>query len=359
MRELVLFNLRKKFLNKTTVIIIILEFAAVFLLLNFDFLLKDNAITEIKIDISAIQYEADLKNEKLNYRYDSQAIDDVVLFYIDGQWMIESKLKITNYQQNCIVQDINMLMQKEYLRSHQFMNDFFNEYNDIAIDVEYIGDLEKDNSAALIICTIGYFLLMNYSNLLSSEFLYQKNSGVLSLLLNNISIPQHFFSNIVYGYLVEIINMTILTVITLINIAISNQRVITGYEYQIVNISIMKGFLLLVLVMTSLFVIQVMILLLTSSFNNSSSATNFLACINILYLIIYYLAINYLSEAVVESILFRIICYCPILSLIMMPYRMIITDSYLPAVLCCIINLIVVYWLIRKGMTIYKKNLLK
>ena len=358
MRELVLFNLKKKFFNKMSMIIIILEFIGMFIVMNCDLSFSNDSITTIKIDKSVEKYQQYFEGPNLNFNYDKNGNEEVVLYNISGQWMIESEIVIDQYQRKQIEQDLLLIEQKEYLKSHQFLNDFFKEYNNFNIRVNYNKNNDKENIEALVICTICYLLLMNYSNLLSTEFLYQKNSGVINLLLNNMSVKQHFFSNIIYGYLVEIINVTIISLIALINIVINN-KMIDYNSYQIVEISLIKCFLVILVIITALFLIQIIILIITSSFSNSSTATNFIVCVNALYLIIYYISINYLNKEIIGHFFIKFISFLPVLSMILMPYRIIVDNNYLSAIFYFALNSLVIYLLIKKGLVIYKKNLLK
>ena len=143
MRELVLFNLKKKFFNKMSMIIIILEFIGMFIFMNCDLNFSNDSITTIKIDKSVEKYQQYFEGSNLNFNYDKNGNEEVVLYNISGQWMIESEIVIDQYQRKQIEQDLLLIEQKEYLKSHQFLNDFFEEYNNFNIRVDYNKNNDK------------------------------------------------------------------------------------------------------------------------------------------------------------------------------------------------------------------------
>ena len=114
-------------------IIIILEFIGMFIFMNCDLNFSNDSITTIKIDKSVEKYQQYFEGSNLNFNYDKNGNEEVVLYNISGQWMIESEIVIDQYQRKQIEQDLLLIEQKEYLKSHQFLNDFFEEYNNFNI----------------------------------------------------------------------------------------------------------------------------------------------------------------------------------------------------------------------------------
>ena len=70
-------------------------------------------------------------------------------------------------------------------------------------------------------------------------------------------------------------------------------------------------------------------------------------------------ASDYLNKEIIGHFFIKFISFLPVLSMILMPYRLIVDNNYLSAIFYFVLNSLVIYLLIKKGLVIYKKNLLK
>ncbi len=370
MKSLILFNLKRRFYNKSTIIVILLQFLLIFCFFHLS-LLDEQKVDEVYIDSSVrkyLAYFAELEDSGMRYLYgNNTGKQQVILHLSDDKWTIYSHSSLDEATLAQIKADILQVVKKQYSDRHRFMQSYIREYENQQFEVNEIFEEGKSDELLIILISGCYFLLLGYGNLISSEIIGQKNMQVLPLILNNMDIREHFYANIVYGYLVPLVRIISFLLCLAINLTIGVDKDnfslwlnkipdMTNVRILSVSSLILTGLLML----TVLVIVQIVLLLVCSGFQNNNQVVNFLLIVNILGLLLYYVCLNNLNEQFLQTTLSAVLSYLPVLSMIFMSGRLLLgLSGKISGILAIVINIVFLYFLIAKSINIYKKNLLR
>ncbi|MDO4378696.1 MAG: hypothetical protein Q4C64_06045 [Erysipelotrichia bacterium] len=369
MKSLILFNLKRRFYNKSTVIIILLQFLLIFCFFHLN-LFDEQKISEVYIDSSVrkyLSYFGELKDSSMRYLYgNNTGKQQVILHLNDNKWTIYSHCSLDKTTLAQIKNDILQVVKKQYSDRHRFMQGYIREYEKQQIEVDEVFEEGKSDELLIILISGCYFLLLGYGNLISSEIINQKNLQVLPLILNNMDIREHFYANIIYGYLVPLVRIISFLLCLAVNLIIGVNKDnfslwlneipdITNVRIISVSSLILTGLLML----TVLVIVQIVLLLVCSGFQNNNQVGNFLLIINILGLLLYYFCLNNLNEQFLKTTLSAVLSYLPVFSMIFMGGRLLLgLSGKISGILAIVVNIVFLYSLVTKSINVYKKNLL-
>ncbi len=369
MKTLILFNLKRRFFNKSTIVIMVLQFILIFFFLHLDIFENSNANTTIYLDNSVKKYHeyfGDL-NSSLIYLIGNASGEEKIIIHLDeDKWSIYSKEIIDEDIKIQIENDIKTVMRKKYEDTHTFMKGYIAEYEDMYIEINEVVEQEESDEVLMILVSACYFLLVAYGNLISTEIVYQKNMKVLPVILNNIDIKEHFYAHIIYGYLVPLIRGGMFLVCLIPNLLIGSSSNNTLSDIALQNVELpereiaLSSIILTILLLLSLLVIvQILFLLVGSYFKDNDQISNFLLIVNIIGLLFYYLCLNNLTGSFLNKPIVVFLSYVPLLSSVLTSGRLLLDCcGILSGLFALSLNIVVIYLLVTRCLKIYKRNLL-
>ena len=361
---LTLFSLRRRFFNKMTIILNMILFLALGFLVHADYLVEQKE--EIKViyldDSTAAVKDSITNNSGLPYRYvesNQHYDDDSAILHYEGSWKLYSKHAISEEMKKSIISDLNETLLTGINRRR------------LVNDLENISE-EKENPVWLAI-TVIYFLLLSYSSLLANEVIYEKATNTLTLILSAVNAGKHLIHKILCGYLSMLIQGFILFVMGVFwgTVRYGEDR-FKGLGNWLENSGLINFndtalqtgrnelIVAALLVLAGIMSVQLSMLVISSSFENSEDAGSFQSIFYLLMVVVYYLLVIYGDEDFFLSSTSRILSFVPIFSLLFMPCRLIISSAtIMEGIVSLVISLF--SFVVTGGMLIpvYRRNLLK
>ncbi len=375
MKELIIFDLRRRFINKSTIIVNILLFVMILCCFHIDYILKDETIIDtVLIDTSLIEYSdlfLELSDEQLMYKLsDKENKENEVILHHNENWQIISKYELDQKTKERIFDDIKKVAIKKYKLSHQFLSSFIDEFTNINPEI-IVKNSEVIDGSIVIVLAISFFLIINYGFTSSSEIIIEKSTGVLNIILTNIDAKKHLLEKIIVSYIIFLLQIIIIVFQLLISYFIRfiqdrclglqdfiNKFLIVSTESGGSELTIEKVILIVLIMIFNLLLIQLIIVLITSKYTNGQQMSSFQGLLYVWLLIIYYL-VMIISDQLIKSEIIRYISFFPIFSMVFIPQRIISskisTGSSLLALSFVVTAIIIV---IIKGSDLYKRNLL-
>ncbi len=377
MKALVLFSLKKRFLNKVAILLNVVLFLVLGFVLNLDNILVTNSetITIINLDNSvADYYEAFLNLEVDGYEYivsNKEYQGEVAVLHLDEQWTIYSENNLSSEFINQISEDVRTVVLADYYASSDNKTKaYIDEFNKLSLINVSQNNSEEDNTIIQLVLSLSFFLVMSYGMMLANEVAYERSSHTLSLTLTSIDTNQHFLAKILTAYATLFIQLLIIIVFLVIWII---ERQISGgldslldllmasttttsveYDFSLINI-IEIGVILFI----NLLIIQVILMLVIVYFKNSEQASNFQSIYYLILMMVYYVFLINGNSELFLSTFSKVMSYLPITSMIFMPIRIMLVATNLFSVLMCIfINLFTLIIICVFSLPFYKRELL-
>ncbi|HPX33100.1 MAG TPA: hypothetical protein PLT36_06310 [Erysipelotrichaceae bacterium] len=375
MKELIKFDLRRRFINKTTTIVNILLFVMILCGFHIDYILKEETIINtVLVDTSLIEYSelfTELSDEHLRYKIsDKENKKSEVILHLDEEWQIITKYELNESVKERITNDIKKVITEKYKLSHQFLSSFIDEYVNINPEI-VVKSEEIIDGSMVIMLAISFFLIINYGCTSSNEIIIEKTSGVLNIILTNMNAERHLLEKIIVSYIIFIIQMMILICQLFasylirfvqdrclgLQTFISRFLIVSATDVSM-DLTVEKLMLIVLLMIFNLLLIQLIILLITSKYTNGQQMASFQGLLYVGLLIIYYLVMIF-SEQLIKSKLISYLCYLPLFSMILIPQKIISsTISTFESILALMLVVIAIIATIIKGSDSYKRNLL-
>ena len=216
MKNLIMFSLKRRFLNKATIILNIL----LFVLLGCGFF-ADKLVLLIKPDLfSPLTIYVDdhlWENKELFfddnslyeiYQYDNQEIseNEYVLYHGNPEWIVQSLYAVNAVDMQKITIIIQQYQQNEWLSSSKLnqLTEIKEVLNPVIVSKvlsETLNiDSDKQNMMFVVITSI-YFMMLSFSSVIANEVVYEKTSKILELILTSVSAKVHFLSKMFIGWL--------------------------------------------------------------------------------------------------------------------------------------------------------------
>ena len=373
MKQLLKFNISRKFKNKITIVINILLIVVMYFVFHLDyFFSSDTQIKNVYLDSTTSKYinyylsDSDLS---FNYLLENGKVDqDSVILHYDEGFSIISQKSLNEETVKDIENDLKRVLEKEYLHHHLYLQQYVDEYKNIELTCLITNEDKSELLSTLI--TIVYFLILSYGTLISNEAIYEKGSRILEVLMTNISAKEYVKSKIISGYLIPLIQFGLVSIYVFINFLIRYRQdklvglmEVIGIAEENINLNYEISFrsiiLSLILIFLTLITVQIFFLFITASFTSSDDANGFQSLIYVVMLVCYYLMIIYLDESNINSKICIILSYFPLFSSILMSYRLITGSAFtIDVVICCSICIGVLLLMINIGMPRYKNNIL-
>lgn len=375
MKELIKFDIRRRFNNKTAIIVNILLFVMILCCFHIDYILQDEILIDtVLINTSLMEYQqlfVELSDEELTYKVsDKENQENEVILHLSENWQIITKYELDQNIRDRIINDIKKAVTKKYKLSHQFLSSFIDEYVNINPEV-IVKNKEIIDGSIVIVLAVSFFLIINYGCSSSNEIIIEKSSGVLNIILTNIDAKKHLLEKIIVSYIIFLIQIAIIIFQLLISYLIrfiqdgcsglllfANRFLIMSTESEVAGLTIEKIILLAIVMIFNLLLIQLIIILITSKYTNGQQMASFQGLLYVGLLIAYYL-IMIVSEQLIKSRLIKYLSYLPLFSMVFVPQRIINSNiSNFSALIALILVLLAIIFLVIRHSENYKRNLL-
>ena len=375
MKTLVTFSLNKRFNNRMTVIMNILIFVVMGLLIHADHLIGiDTGSTIVCLDSSLQKYQdrfMAIQHEEFEYQVAEEG--DILLHY-DGTWKLHTERKANEHVAEMIEEDIRSILSAEYYEaSDAKVRSYIDEYDRIQLTNLYDTEEESEDNPVWLLLSIIYFIILSYSNLIANEVVYEKATNTLGLILTAVDEREHFFSKIITAYLSLLIQgaTVILEGVLWVFVRYREDRLkglislLMNYlnvdsSVELVKIPSGTTVFTCLFVLTGILTIQTVLLIVFSGFSNSDDVGTYQGPMYIVMVIGYYYLLINGSTQLFTSLPSVIMSFVPVLSMVFMPCRMAVDNIPTTEVMASLfISMMAFGLVIRTGLPVYKKNLLR
>lgn len=387
MRHLILFSLKRRFLNPVSLTLQFLLLLGMGILFNLDHLsvaFKLDFTSPYPIQINQSTQDLLLQTEfwekqgmRLTQEESSLVIDyKEGIFQVKGAASIQLQAKI-----------YGLLLKSHQARllneSHPSVTEFVMVYNSVPVvfddQIDPLVGL-RDNLIFVLLTSV-YFMMLNFISLNSNEIIQEKSSNILEFVLTSVTPFKHFCAKILTGLITVLVQMGLsvgLFGLLLINrlrfdqgrglftlickyFALENSGI--TYEslvslFKLDKALIFKGLFAFLFLMLGLLIIQVLILILSARVKTIEEAGSIQGPFYLGLLGLYYLSLTLNTPAQLMKGLGYLLSYVPISSMLVMGMRLLSTnvaiDELSLSFLVSLITLILIMWL---GYGWYRKGL--
>lgn len=358
MKTLLQFSFKRRFLNKMTLFLQIIFILVISIMFYFDKIsellnLEFNKPIPIYIEPNLrklIVNEAEWKNKGFEFTTKKESITisyskDVYSITLVDDLMTQSKiydLLLDNHQK------------RKESSSNSSVYRWLEDYRSIEVDfLEYkYEDNQFKHQIIILFLTSIYFMLLNFIAVNSNEIIMEKTSHMIPIILTHVKIKTHFISKLIIGFasvLFQIISS--IGIVGLIGYSRYQLDKGEGLIRLLVKFSPFKldSFNLddilklldlsmndlvqvsigLVFILIGIFIIQILILILSSKVKTMEEAASIQGPFYLVLLIIYYLALSLNTTQSLSSNLGLTLSYIPIFSMLIMPMRL-LTQHVMP-----------------------------
>ena len=358
MKTLLQFSFKRRFLNKMTLFLQIIFILVISIMFYFDKIsellnLEFNKPIPIYIEPNLrklIVNEAEWKNKGFEFTTKKESITisyskDVYSITLVDDLMTQSKiydLLLDNHQK------------RKESSSNSSVYRWLEDYRSIEVDfLEYkYEDNQFKHQIIILFLTSIYFMLLNFIAVNSNEIIMEKTSHMIPIILTHIKIKTHFISKLIIGF--ASVLFQIISSIGIVGlIGYSRYQLDKGeglirllvkflpFKLDSFNLDdilklldlsmndLVQVSIGLVFIVIGIFIIQILILILSSKVKTMEEAASIQGPFYLVLLIIYYLALSLNTTQSLSSNLGLTLSYLPIFSMLIMPMRL-LTQHVMP-----------------------------
>ena len=369
---MILFNLKRRFLNKLTIAVNVLLFILILGLFHADHFLKSqDADWQFFYNDSVRTYEKYLLDCQRVYQYSNRPLKDhqILIHYDDGFQILTAGSQDEKIIES-VREDLISVIEQYCSDSQPYLSSYLAEIQKVKADIP-VKSVDSGDYLWLM-GTLIYFLLMNYGSMLAGEVLYEKNNHLLDNLLIAVSSRQHLLSKIIQGYLAVIIQACLALLYGMLAGVIRyweddfqglKQFLITSYpdvgSAPLNSVTLVKAAVIGLILISGLLIVQTLMLLACSHLKNSEQANALQSLFYLLLLVIYYLLMIYGSKEMFDLPSIQLWAYLPLASMYLMSCQLLLGQaSIFEGFLAALINVIVLLLIIELADRQYKKDLL-
>lgn len=358
MKTLLQFSFKRRFLNKMTLFLQIIFILVISIMFYFDKIsellnLEFNKPIPIYIEPNLrklIVNEAEWKNKGFEFTTKKESITisyskDVYTITLVDDLMTQSKiydLLLDNHQK------------RKESSSNSSVYRWLEDYRTIEVDfLEYkYEDNQFKHQIIILFLTSIYFMLLNFIAVNSNEIIMEKTSHMIPIILTHVKIKTHFISKLIIGF--ASVLFQIISSIGIVGlIGYSRYQLDKGeglirllvkflpFKLDSFNLDdilklldlsmndLVQVSIGLVFILIGIFIIQILILILSSKVKTMEEAASIQGPFYLVLLIIYYLALSLNTTQSLSSNLGLTLSYIPIFSMLIMPMRL-LTQHVMP-----------------------------
>ena len=387
MRHLILFSIKRRFLNPVSISLQFLLIGVMVILFNLDHLsvaFKLDLTSPYPIQVNQSTQEFLLQTElwekqgmRLTQEESSLSIDyQEGVFQVKGAASIQLQMKI-----------YGLLLKSHQARllneSHPSVSEFVMVYNSVPVifddQIDPLAGL-RDNLVFILLTSV-YFMMLNFISLNSNEIIQEKSSNILEFVLTTVTPFEHFCAKILTGLITVLVQIGLsvgffgLLLITRLRFdqgrglfaliskyfALENSGI--TYEnllslFKLDKELILHGIVAFLFLILGLLIIQVLILILSARVKTIEEAGSIQGPFYLGLLGLYYLSLTLNTPAQLIKGLGYLLSYVPVSSMLVMGMRLLSTnvaiDELTLSFLISLITLILIMW---NGFGWYRKGL--
>jgi len=387
MKHLIIFSLKRRFLNPISLFLQVLFILGVLILFNLDHLssaLHLDLTTPFPIQVSYETQEYLLPTEiwekqgiKLTEASSAISIDyNEGIFEVKGAASISIQAKIYGLL-------LKSHQQRLLNQSHPSIADFVMVYNSVPVVFDSMIDPMtglRENLVFMILTSV-YFMMLNFISVNSNEIIQEKSSNVLEFILTSVSPFQHFCAKILTGLITVLVQIGLsggifgLIMMARLNadqgqglFALANKYFAldsSGITYETLlglfkfdGSLIIKALFAVIFLVLGLLIIQVLILILSARVKTIEEAGSIQGPFYLGLLGLYYLSLVLNTPSQLIKGLGVILSYVPISSMLLMGMRILSTnvahDELILSLFISLFTLVIIMWV---GFAWYRKGL--
>lgn len=400
MKELVRFSLFRRFNNRSTKIFNIIIFVVIALVAFSDKLMKivdptmfDKEVIYVRnIDSSLVDFLQENAQDTYTFKEAKKidkALNDegkMVLSKSKDDFIISSKYEVSPNTIAAFEMQINRYRKDELMKREENI-EVLNEYNqDIAISnkvsMKKVDISQEKSSLIFMFVTSIYFMMLSFVSGVASEVVNEKATKTLELILTSVNARTHFYSKLLVGWLVIVVQMVaslsyilfwillrsvydqgvgLLSFINKIGIAKLNGKtfyaVLANFDFT--SSFFMKLFYVLLFLMLGILLIQLVLVIVSSFVSSIEEAGNIQAPFYLLLLGFYYLTLAINNPHDLNEGIGFYLSFVPFLNMLLMPCRLLVSEVPLTQMLISIaISGYLIYIVLKKGSKIYERGVL-
>jgi len=387
MRSLILFSLRRRFLNPVALSLQVLFMVVLIILFNLDHIsdslhLNFNTPYPIQVNEATLDELVPLEYwEKQGFVLVEETAE-LSIDFNEGIYDVKGAASIT-LQAKIYALLLQSHQQKILNESHPSVSDFIINYNSVPLSFDSPIDAFEAIQGNLIfaILTSVYFMILNFISVNSNEIIQEKTSNVLEFILTSITPFQHFCAKILSGLITVLVQIGLsigifgALLISRLNLdqgkglfLLANKYFNlegSGINFEMISkvmmfspdmfVKISWAILFLIL---GLLILQVMILILSSRVKTIEEAASIQGPFYLGLLAIYYVSLVLNTPQQLSSGFGRILSFIPVSSMLMMGMRILSTNvAYDELILSLLISFSAMFVIMFFGFHWYRKGL--
>ena len=359
MRKMIIFQLKKKYLQRQTLLKMAIVFIVIGVLVFVDMLIplfiSPDTIT-ISLNKSTLEYQPYfVSSEKIHFEA-SETYEHVLVY--NHNWILRSRNGISVELKDELTSIVNKAMA---LKEGNYVE---------TIEVEVSNVQTDDFSLHLILLTIIYFACLSKTSALVQSLIEEKLNGTINMYLVTLKSWKHMIGKILVGWgsmAVDVCYGVICFLLwSVVRLAVDNgknlQKLLvenvslegTNTMVQIDELLVFVGLLLL-----GIFTIQILIMIFVAKIKSVDEIGNNLIPIHLVLMGNYYLCFYLFDLGLLDTTIVQLMSYLPIINTILLPMRILKGDiGIIQTVLFVISNFIWLSLLVVKGQKSYKYRLL-
>lgn len=398
MKVLVQFSLKRRFKNKATICFNIILFVAIFGVFFLDYIIE---IVNPSFQENEMLYVYGIEESLQTYlqesleNYDIQVYDEDINDIVEKgelvlekqeEYIIHSKYTLSSIDLLSI-QALLSLYEKQKILMSSNQSELLIEYSkEIILTNEVLKEEEsmsesKSNLIFMFISSI-YFMMLSFISGVASEVVNEKTTKTLELILTSVSAKLHFYSKILVGWLVIVLqgclSMSYIIVaytirsihdqgtglISAVNkLGIIDMEGITFNEViKTLDLDItfvFKLILVILFLLVGILVMQLVLVIISSFTVTIEEASNIQAPFYLLLLGIYYLVIALNNPQDLTEGLGYFLSFIPIFNMLLMPCRIMVQSvPFYELIISLSISIYLIKIVIEKGIIIYERGVL-
>jgi len=360
MRAMIWFQLKKKYLQKQTLLKMTIVFIIIGILSFLDLIVPifvaPKTIT-VSLDKSIVQYQQYLTNNS-NIKFSIDETNSDYLLINDNKWIVKGD------------RELPIELKEELIR---IVNEAISKKEGILVDnieTEIVGIISEDYSIQLIMLTLIYFSCLSKTSTLVHGVVEEKQTGVMIMYLCTLKSWKYLIGKILISWFSFFIDVfyCLISFVSWISLRIMldsaegllyivTDNVSLEGTNTIVQLEKLLPFILVLLV--GIITIQTIVMIYAAKIKSVDEIGNSLIFIHLLLMGNYYLCFYLYDINLLSTKLIQFFSYLPVMNTVLLPMRILKdTVSLRETILFIVSSLGLLLLIINKGQKMYKLRLL-
>lgn len=381
MKELVFFSIRRRFLNKTMKMLMIL----LIILFMFGFFLDkvvelfSESTQTLSLEIENIDEERLLLSSPIEIVIEQNA--DISIVQENNSFKVSSQNQLNDLE----MIEIESILYPYYFQSlDPSVQMTLEQYRHPMIEYKSINqeNLQQKHDNLFMVITAIYFMMLGFAGMLASEVVAEKTSNILEMIGTSVSLKTHYYSKIIIGWLSILLQFTMIGSLFMIGLIsrylfdngqglitfLSKHGLISTEATTFGSViksflsntqSIVDLFLALIFLFIGILIVQLLLVVISTRVNTIEEAGALQNPFYMGLLFLYYGALILNNPVSMSEGWGYILSFVPIFSMIFMPCRlMLLNVPFLEILTALIINGSFLVLVILKGQDVYVRQVL-